>query len=100
VSAIKFRAKIEEINSVVLLRLPMEASGQLPSRSPVMIKGFITGNNVVTPLEPDGEKGHFMLIDKKLQESLQSKIGDILEVELEATKDWLESSIPKDFYKP
>jgi hypothetical protein len=53
-STIHFEAKLFEINSWIILRLPEDASEKLPSRGMTMVSGTINGVPFKTLLEPDG----------------------------------------------
>lgn len=92
---ITFQATPYKINSWLVVRLPQEASDQLPSRGQVMVKGSINGVDFQDGIEPDGNGGHWINITKNIQEAGVSE-GSEVEVSLEATKDWPEPVIPKD----
>jgi hypothetical protein len=57
-SAIHFKAKLFTVNDWLILKLPDEASMQLPSRGQVMVKGTINHADFINALEPDGKGGH------------------------------------------
>jgi hypothetical protein len=54
---IRFDATLRTIDKWVILRLPKEASGKLPSRGQVAVQGTINGQRFQTVLEPDGHFG-------------------------------------------
>ena len=89
---IRFRAAVCEIDDTTLLRLPIKASKQLPSRGQVAVHGTINGKQFETVVEPDGNFGHWMRVDKKLV-----RPGDGVTVEIEASKRWPEPELPADF---
>lgn len=96
-ATIKFKAEPYEINGWLVLLLPDEASQQLPSRGQVMVKGTINGFAFQTALEPDGDSGHWLNIDKAMQQAAHVNAGDTVALEIESTKDWPEPTIPNDW---
>jgi hypothetical protein len=52
------------------LTLPKQASAKLPSRSRVSVEGTLNGLAFRATLEPDGQGGHWLKLDRKLRESL------------------------------
>lgn len=96
-SPIHFDAMLNELGRWAILRLPDEASKELPSRGQVAVHGTINGHGFQTVLEPDGAGGHWMKFDGKLQRTAGIRAGDTTTLEFEATKDWPEPSLPKDF---
>src|SRR5437667_128826 len=67
VSTIRFDAMPCTIDKSTILRLPKKASRKLPSRGQVAVQGTINGRRFQTVLEPDGNFGHWMKIDRKMQ---------------------------------
>jgi hypothetical protein len=104
-SAIHFEAKLFKINSWTILRLPENASAQLPTRSMLMVAGTINGVPFKTLLEPDGryapgqQTSHWFKPDAELLHKIAAKAGDTVEVTLEPTKEWIEPEIPEDLQK-
>jgi len=94
-----FKSKVESINNWEILRLPKDASAQLPSRGQVMVKGTINGFKIYTALEPDGNGSHWLHIDVAISRGAKVKAGDTAKLEIEPTKDWPEPDIPKDVQK-
>src|SRR5688500_7398415 len=94
-SSIHFEAKLFEINSWTILRLPEDASEKLPSRGMTMVSGTINGIPFKTLLEPDGryapgqKPSHWFRPDKTLLDDASAKVGDTVQVSLEPTKDWI-----------
>jgi hypothetical protein len=84
VPPIRFDATLFTIDKSTLLRLPGKASVKLPSRGQVAVEGTINGHRFKTVLEPDGESGHWMRIDRKLQESAALRVGDSAALEIES----------------
>jgi uncharacterized protein DUF1905/bacteriocin resistance YdeI/OmpD-like protein len=96
VPTIRFDATLHTIGKSTLLRLPEKASVKLPSRGQVAVEGTINGHRFQTVLEPDGNLGHWMRIDRKLQERAALSAGDSARLEIESVKDWPEPSVPED----
>jgi Domain of unknown function (DUF1905)/Bacteriocin-protection, YdeI or OmpD-Associated len=96
VPTIRFDATPYRIDRSIVLRLPERASAKLPSRGQVAVHGTINGHQFQTVLEPDGNFGHWMKIDRKLQVSATVNKGDRATLEIEPLKDWPEPSVPRD----
>ena len=93
---IRFDATPYTIDKSTVLRLPQKASAKLPSRSQVAVEGTMNGQPFKTVLEPDGNFGHWMRIDRKLREGAALSAGDSATLEIQAVKDWPEPSVPHD----
>lgn len=93
---IRFDATPSAIGERTVLRLPGKASEKLPSRGQVAVQGTINGHEFETVLEPDGEFGHWMTVDRELQETAHLRVGDTVALRIEARKDWPEPNVPKD----
>lgn len=102
---IQFEAKLFKINSWTILKLPESASAQLPTRGMIMVKGLLNGKPFSALLEPDGRYGpgvkpsHWFAPDKKLLDMASAASGDIVQVSLEVTKEWIEPEVPVDVKK-
>src|SRR5580765_8313215 len=96
-STVRFEAQMRKIGRWTILRLPDDASAKLPSRGQVAVKGMMNGRAFQTVLEPDGRRGHWLKVDKRLRQALVLSEGDTVAVELEPTKDWPEPDMPDDF---
>jgi hypothetical protein len=96
-SAIHCEATVYELDGRTIVRLPDEASGELPSRGQVAVHGTISSHPFQTVLEPDGAGGHWMKVEGKLQRAAGVSAGATTTLEIEATKDWPEPTLPKDF---
>jgi hypothetical protein len=95
--AIRFDAPVQGTGGSTILRLPDDASAKLPSRGQVAVTGVLNGLAFQTVLEPDGKRGHWLKVDKKLRQALAASEDDAVAVEVEPTKDWPEPDIPDDF---
>src|SRR2546429_2512635 len=93
---IRFDAALQTIDKWTLLRLPERASRKLPSRGQVAVQGKINGHQFQTVLEPDGNLGHWMRIDRKLQETTALSAGVSATLEIDSITDWPEPSVPQD----
>lgn len=100
-----FKTQLITINSWTILRLPVDASAQLPTRSMTMVSGTLNGISFKALLEPDGSYGpgkkpsHWFRPDEKLLRDASAKAGDTVQVSLEPTKAWIEPEIPEDLQK-
>lgn len=104
-SVIRFETKLFKIGTWIILRLPEDASAQLPTRGMTIVKGTINNIPFKTLLEPDGRYGpglkpsHWFSPDKKLLEKANASAGDTVEISLEPTKEWIEPEVPTDVKK-
>src|SRR6266568_4104611 len=96
VPAIRFDATLYMIDKWTIVRLPEKASAKLPSRGQVAVQGTINGHELQTVLEPDGSFGHWMRVDRKLQQTAALSAGDTATLEIESLKDWPEPNVPLD----
>jgi hypothetical protein len=96
-SAIRFEAELRKIGRWTILRVPDDASTKLPSRGQIAVKGEVDGHAFRTVLEPDGRRGHWLMVDRKLRRSLALGEGETVSLEVEPTKNWPEPDIPRDF---
>ena len=96
VPIIRFDARLDTIDKRAILRLPEKASGKLPSRGQVAVQGTIDGHRFQTVLEPDGDSGHWMRIDRKLQRTARISAGDTVVLEIDPLKKWPEPKVPQD----
>lgn len=101
-STIHFEAKLFQIGSWTLLRLPEDASAELPSRGMTMVVGAINGVPFKAVLEPDGryapgqQPSHWFRPDAAVLDAASAKAGDTVRVSLEPSKEWIEPEIPSD----
>jgi hypothetical protein len=96
VPTIRFDATLCTIEERTILRLPENASGKLPSRGQVAVRGTINGHGFQTVLEPDGRSGHWMRIEADLQQAAAVSAGDTATLEIEPLEDWPEPNVPQD----
>ena len=95
--SIRFDATLYTIDGRTLLRLPEPASRELPSRGQVAVQGTLNGHGCPDAvLEPDGEFGHWMTVDRELQQAAALSASDTATLELEPLQDWPEPVVPED----
>ena len=67
--------------------LPKNASAKLPSRGMRAIEGTINGFHFQGRLEPDGQKSHWLKVDRKVREAAGAKVGDVVTFSAFLAKD-------------
>ena len=95
-SVIHFEAKLFNIGSWDIVRLPESASAKLPSRGMTMVEGTINGFRFQAALEPDGKGSHWFTVDKTMREAAGPEAGDTVTLAIEPIRDWLEPTVPAD----
>ena len=104
-SKIRFKAKLfrpaesEKLDSWTFLVLPKSASAKLPSRGMTAIEGTINGFAFQATLEPDGQKSHWLKVDRKLREAAGAGAGDIVTLEIAPAGKETEPEVPTDLRK-
>jgi len=102
---IRFKAKLfrpaqsERSGSWTFLVLPKNASAKLPSRGITAIEGTINGFAFQAVLEPDGQKSHWLRVDRKLRESAGADEGDVVTLDIGLAAVELEPTVPADLRK-
>ena len=96
VSAVQFTAEPENLDSVMLVRLPAAASRALPSRGQVAVRGTANGHDFQTVLEPDGARGHWIRVDEGLRHGAGLALGAPADFAIEPRPDWPEPDVPDD----
>src|SRR5207249_10645257 len=102
---IRFKAKLfrpaesEKAGSWTFLVLPKNASAKLPSRGMTAIEGTINGFPFQGALEPDGQKSHWLRVDRKLSKSAGADAGDIVTLEIAPAGKDTEPEVPTDLRK-
>jgi hypothetical protein len=101
-TSIRFKAKLfrpeanEKTDSWTFLILPKNASAKLPSRSVTAIDGTMNGVRFEAVLEPDGQKSHWLKVDRKLREAAGAEAGDVVRLEIAPAAKEPEPIIPAD----
>jgi hypothetical protein len=104
-TSIRFKAKLfrpaesEKADSWTFLILPKAASAKLPSRGMTSIEGTINGFAFQATLEPDGQKSHWLKVDRKLSEAAGAESGDIVTLEVAPAAEESEPTVPADLRK-
>jgi Domain of unknown function (DUF1905) len=86
--SIRFKAKLcrpaqsEKGEAWTFLILPKDASAKLPSRGVTPIEGTLNGFPFQATLEPDGQKSHWLKVDRKLSKSASAEAGDMVTLEI------------------
>lgn len=93
---IGFEGQVQRIGDRTLVRLPAEASAELPSRGQVAIEGTLNGHAFDTVLEPDGRRGHWVALGGDLMQSLDLAADDTVALQVAPTKAWPEPQLPAD----
>jgi Bacteriocin-protection, YdeI or OmpD-Associated/Domain of unknown function (DUF1905) len=102
---IRFKAKLfrpaesEKADSWTFLILPKNASAKLPSRGMTAIEGTINGFPFQAALEPDGQKSHWLKVDRKLSEAAGADAGDDVTLEIAPAPKDTEPEVPPDLRK-
>ena len=104
-SRICFKAKLlrpavsEKDDAWTFLVLPKNASAKLPSRGQTPVEGTINGFPFKAVLDPDGQKSHWLKVDRKLSKTVGADAGDIVTLEIAPAPEEPEPEIPTDLTK-
>ena len=104
-SKIRFSAKLlrpaasAKGDSWTFLILPKNASAKLPSRGMTSVEGTINGHAFRANLQPDGQKSHWLKVNRKMCEAAGAEAGDVVTLEIAPTAEVLEPTIPADLRK-
>jgi hypothetical protein len=78
------------------LRLPQDASEQMPARSMVSVEGTINGFFFAATLEPDSEGGHWLKVEATWSAGAKALPGDDVELEISPARVEPEPEVPDD----
>jgi len=104
-TTIRFKAKLfrpaksEKADSWTFLVLPKNASAKLPSRGMTAIEGTINGSLFQATLQPDGQRSHWLKVERKLSEAAGAEAGDVVTLEIAPAAKEPEPTIPADLRK-
>jgi Bacteriocin-protection, YdeI or OmpD-Associated/Domain of unknown function (DUF1905) len=86
-------------NSWAFVILPKKASAKLPRRGRTTVTGTMNGQGFKALLEPDGQKSHWLRIDRKLLKDSGADFGDVAKFEIMAVEQEPEPEVPSDLVK-
>jgi len=92
-------AKTANAGSWTFVTLPKNASAKLPSRGRITVEGTINGVPFRATLEPDGQKSHWLRVDRKMREAAGADAGDVVTLEIAPAGEELEAKVPPDLRK-
>src|SRR5437868_6776940 len=104
-TSIRFKTKLlrpvtsAKTDSWTFLILPKNASAKLPSRGMTAIEGTLNGLSFQATLEPDGQKSHWLRVDRKLSKVAGAEAGDVVTVEIAPAAEIAEAELPADLRK-
>lgn len=103
-STIRFKAKLlrpatAKGGSWTFLILPKNASAKLPTRSMTAVEGTMNGHPFRATLAPDGQKSHWLKVNKKLREGAGAEVGDVVAIEIVPAAKEPEPRVPTDLRK-
>ncbi|MBC7773335.1 MAG: DUF1905 domain-containing protein [Pyrinomonadaceae bacterium] len=80
------------------LVLPKQASAKLPSRGMASVEGTINDVPFRATLQPDGQGGHWLKVDRKLREAAGANAGELVTLEITplAAHEEPEPPVPAD----
>jgi hypothetical protein len=101
-TSIRFKAKLlrpagnAKADSWTFLILPKDASAKLPSRGMTAIEGTLNGFSFQATLEPDGQKSHWLRVDRKLSKAVGADAGDVVTLKIVPAAEEPEPTVPAD----
>lgn len=78
------------------LVLPKAASEKLPRRGRTTVNGTINGHAFQATLDPDGQRSHWLKVNKELQQAAGVKVGEMVTLEITAVEKEPEPDLPSD----
>ena len=99
---ISFKAKLlrpaepPKGSSWTFLILSKDASAKLPTRGMTTVEGIINGHPFRATLEPDGQKSHWLKLNKQMREAAGAEVGDIVPLEILSVGKEPELRVPVD----
>jgi Bacteriocin-protection, YdeI or OmpD-Associated/Domain of unknown function (DUF1905) len=104
-SRIRFKAKLLQPatpargNPWAFLVLPESASSRLPTRGMTTVDGTINGYPFKATLEPDGERCHWLKVNRKMRDAAGAAAGDVVILELTPAVVDPDPKVPPDLRK-
>jgi hypothetical protein len=101
---IRFKAKLLRPQSAkggtwTFLVLPKGASARLPSRGLNAVAGSLDGAPFRATLHPDGQKSHWLKVNRSLQAAAGADVGEVLTLAITARTQPLQVRMPADLRK-
>jgi hypothetical protein len=96
---IRFKARLNEPaegDGWLFVRLPQEASRQLPTRNMVSVDATMNGFPFTSTLQPDSEGGHWFRVEPEWREAAGASPGDEVDLEMVPAKVEPEPEVPGD----
>ena len=99
-SNIRFKAKLlrpaelPKKDSWTFLVLPKDASAKLPTRGTAPVEGIINGHPFRATLEPDGQRSHWLKVNKKMRQAAGAEVGDVVPLEIQSVGTAPEPRVP------
>lgn len=81
------------------LVLPKNASAKLPTRGMTPVEGTLNERPFRATLEPDGQRGHWLKVSRKLSEALGVDAGDVVTLAISSSLEQPEPRVPADLRK-
>jgi hypothetical protein len=102
--SVQFKAKLLRPASPkgaawTFLVLPKAASAKLRTRSMTTVDGTLAGASFQATLEPDGQRSHWLKVDKALREAAGAEVGDTVALEIAPVEKEPEPKVPADLRK-
>ena len=79
--------------------MPRNASAKLPSRGMTTVEGTINAFPFRATLEPDGQKSHWLKVERKLSAAAHVNAGDVVTLEIAPLTVEPEPRVPADLKK-
>lgn len=80
----------------MFLILPKSASAKLPTRAMTAVAGTINDVPFEAVLEPDGQRSHWLKVDRELSQAAAANAGDTVQLELAPAAEEPEPTLPSD----
>lgn len=81
------------------LTIPKHVSAKLPSRGMTSVEGTFNGFPLRATLEPDGQGGHWLKVDRKMRETAGAEAGDLITLEIAPVTVEPDPEVPDDLSK-
>lgn len=100
-SKIRFKAKLlrpatAKGASWSFLILPKNASAKLRTRSMTTVEGTINDHQFRATLAPDGQRSHWLKVNRKMREGAGAQVGDVVTLEIMSARMEPEPRVPAD----